>query len=227
MLSLVKELMAFLAATVEQRGLAVTGTVVEGRTTRRLIVELCRGSEISLEAEFGFHIQRSGELVVTWTTRFRWPKAEEMLRDLRPPSPYGPDVPEIRKAQTQLYPIASLCGVNDHKSDHVRFYPPEPDAVRRHVASVVNTLLQKVVPDFHPYCDVDVFSKAAMKPMAESRLEMAETAVAASLVAAGKRREFESWREACRNGFVGGGRLRLAVDYRERYMLAVESRLPD
>ncbi|MGJ4928553.1 hypothetical protein ACQR1I_14490 [Bradyrhizobium sp. HKCCYLS2038] len=225
MLSLVKELMAFLATTIEQRGLAVTGTVTEGRTTRRLIIELCRGPEISLEAEFGFHIKKGGELVVTWTTRFRWPKAEEMLRDLRPPSPYGLDVPEIRKARTQLYPIAALEMINGHKSDYVGFDPPQADAIRCHLVDVVNTLLQKVVPDFHPYCDVEVFSRAAMEPMAKSRLEMGETAVAASLVAAGKRREFESWREACRNGFVGRGRL--AVNYREQYMQALESRLPD
>ncbi|WP_316178808.1 hypothetical protein [Bradyrhizobium sp. SZCCHNRI1009] len=234
MLSLVKELMAFLVSTVEQQGLAVRGTVVEGRRTRRLIIELCRGPEIRLEAEFGFHIQKRGALHVTWTTWFRWPKPEEMLRDLRPPSPYdGPDVPEIRKARTQLYAIAGLRPVNDHKSNHVYFFPPEADAVRCHLVDVVDTLLQKVLPDFQPYCDVDIFSRAAMEPMAKSRLEMMQINVAAILAAAGKRREFEAWREACRNGFVGPGRRNAtgtqasAVAYQEKYMLALESRLLD
>ncbi|XUM21196.1 hypothetical protein ACRAVF_28115 [Bradyrhizobium oligotrophicum S58] len=233
MLSLVKELTAFLVSTVEQRDLVVRGTVVEGRRTRRLTIELCPGPEISLEAEFGFHIQKSGELLVTWTTSFRWPKAEEMLRDLRPPSPYGPDVPEIRKARTQLYPIALLRPVNDHKSNHVYFYPPEADAIRCHLVDVVDTLLQKVLPDFQPYCDVDIFSRAAMEPMAKSRLELMEINVAAILAAAGKRREFEAWRKACRNGFVGPGRRNAtgtqasAVAYQEKYMLALQSRLLD
>jgi hypothetical protein len=191
--------------------------------------------EISLEAEFGFHIKKGGALLVTWTTWFRWPKPEEILRDLRPQSPFSPDVPEVRKAQTQLYPMAVLRVVNDHKSNHVYFYPPEADALRCHLVDVVDTLLRNVVLDFRSYCDIDIFSRVATEPMAKSRLELGEIVVkvAAILAAAGKRREFEAWREACRNGFVGPGWRNAtgtqasAVAYQEKYMLALESRLTD
>jgi len=226
-------LMEALPAMVNRRGLEVLGNVTEGTTTRRLMFELCRGSQISLQPEFGFHLQKDRTVRVTWTIALRWPIAEEMLRDLRPPSPYGPDVltPQVLEARSTLYPIAQLRVCEDPayfaRPSPARFAPSEFSTMPDLVANVLDILVGRVASEFCSYCDIDELGQVAVEPEAKSRLLMAPMNVAAILVAARKRHEFEAWREAYRNGFVGPRfRGREVNEWHEQYMSSLEGRLP-
>ena len=228
-----KVLLEGLSAMLNRRGLKVLGNVTEGATTRRLIFELCRGSQISLQPEFGFHLQKDRTVLVAWRTALRWPNAEEMLRDLRPPSPYGPEVltPEVVEARNMLYPIAQLLVCDDTayftRASPVRFRPSEFNTIPDLIANVVENLVEKVAPNFSSYCEIEELCRVVVEPEAKSRLLMPPMNVAAILVAAGKRHEFEAWREAHRKGFAGAPVWRLKVKERdEQYMSSLQGRLP-
>jgi hypothetical protein len=233
MASPIDKLLALISAMVDRRGLKVLGNVAEGTRTRRLIFELCHGSQISLQVEFGFHIKKDRTLLITWTSSLRWLVPEEMLRDLRPPSPYGSEVstPEVLEARNMLYPIAQLRVCEDPtyfaRPSPVGFLPSEVSVIPDFVANAVDILVEKVSREFCYYCDIDELSRAAMEPEMKSRLLMAPMNVAAILVAAGKRREFEAWRDSYRNGLLGAPTWRSEVrELHEQYMSALESRLP-
>jgi hypothetical protein len=214
------------------RALKVLAVLAEGMRTRRVVVELCRGPEISLQTKFGFHAQKDGTLLVAYSTVFRWPRAEEIMRDLRspPPSDPGTFTPEILEAQNALYPIALLRVDEDSKyfdrPSPVRFAPSELEMIPALLAEVVDVLVEKVIPQFSCYCDADQLARVAPEPLAKSRLETDPMRVATILAAAGKKQEFRIWREAYRNGFIGGAiARRKARQHHERYMSALESRL--
>jgi hypothetical protein len=209
------------------RALKVLAVLAEGTTTQRVVVELCHGPEISLQTRFGFHAQKDGTLLVTYSTVFRWPRAEEIERDLRPPPPGDPGTftPEMLEAQNALYPIASLRIDEDSKyfdrPSPVRFASSEFEMIPALLAEVVDVLVEKVIPQFSCYCDADQLARAAPEPLAKSRLEMPPMSVATILAAAGKKQEFRIWREAYRNGFIGKRKGRQTDDY----MSALENRL--
>jgi hypothetical protein len=218
------------SAVVNQRGIKVLKIVTEGTTTRRVLFELCRGPEISLQSELGFHLQKDRGVLVTWTLPLRWPRAEEMLRDLRPPSPYGADVltAEVLEARAMLYPIAQLRIDEDPayfaRPSPVKLAPTELETISALVGDVVEILVKRVAPEFCSYCDIDELSRMAVEPEAKSRLLMAPMDIPTILAAAGKRQEFEAWREAYRKKFI----VRDDVKERhEKYMSALKSRLPN
>jgi hypothetical protein len=209
------------------RALKVLAVLAEGTRTRRVVVELCHGPEISLQTRFGFHAEKDGTLSVTYSTVVRWPRAEEIERDLRPPPPGDPATftPEMLEAQNALYPIASLRVHDGSKyfdpPSPVRFASSEFEMIPALLAEVVDVLVEKVIPQFFCYCDADQLARAAPEPLAKTRLEMPPMSVATILAAAGKKQEFRMWREAYRNGFIGKRKGRQTDDY----MSALESRL--
>jgi hypothetical protein len=213
------------------RALNVLAVLAEGTRTRRAVVELSHGPEISLQTGFGFHAQKDGTLSVTYSTVVRWPRAEEIIRDLRPPPPGDPGTftPEMLEAQNALYPIALLRVDEDSKyfdrPSPVRFASSEFEMIPGLLAEVVDVLVEKVIPQFSCYCDADQLARAAPEPLAKSRLDMQPMCVATILAAAGKKQEFWIWREAYRNGFIGSAiARRKALPHLERYMSALESR---
>ena len=221
-----------LRAIVTARGLKVLRTIVEGARTRRLVLELCRREEIWLESGFGLHVLKDRRLSVTYTIWVRWPRAETMLRDARPPSPYGESamIPQVLEARSMLYPIAGLTLGGDpayFARDEASFAPSQFDLIPELFSQVVNILVDRVVPEFCGYCDPHELARAATQPEAKSRLLMSHITVAAILAAAGKAQEFETWRQACRHGLVAPRQRRPDVQERdELYMNALARFLP-
>lgn len=198
-----------LSGLVSARGGSVLEIVVEDAKNRRLVAELCRGLEIRLEAIFGIHKERDRSFSITYRISVRWLKAEEMMRDFRPPSPIDVDglSPEVVEARKQLYPIAQLRICEDaayfeHPSP-VRFELSNLEMARLALSEVVDALFSKIVPEFSRYCDPNELGRAAMIHEPKSHLLLLPINVAVILAAAGKWDEFCAWRQAYRNGFLG------------------------
>jgi hypothetical protein len=219
-----------LQALAKARALKVLAVATEGTRTRRIVVELCHGPEISLQTSFGFHAEKNGTLSVTYSTVVRWPRAEEIERDLRPPLPGDPATftPHMLEGRNALYPIALLRIDGDSeyfdRPNPARFASSEFEMIPALLAEIVDVLVEKVIPEFSCYCDVDQLARAAPEPLAKSRLEMPPMTVPTILAAAGKMQEFRTWREAYRKGLVEYTiRKPEARQRAEHYMSALEN----
>lgn len=217
---------------IEARGLTLLSTLADDFKVSA-VVELRTGAEISLQLEFSFHERKDGALSLIYGFLVRWPRAEQMFRDLRPPPSH--DINELPRAvieyRNRLHPIAQLR-IGEDKSYFSRPSPVELGAsesrlIAQALAEVVDASIETVIPEYSRYCDPDELSRAAPKPERISRLLTHPMTVATILVAAGKRQEFERWRSAYRSGFMGKPRKPRVQERDEQYMAALEGRLSE
>jgi hypothetical protein len=193
--------------------LQVLEIVNESTKTKRVIIKLCSDSEICLQMELGFHKGRDLDITYAWP--IRWPRAEKMLNDLRPPSPYdmsGWDAEvraEINEARNTLYPIAQLRlehGGYFSSPNRERFEFTELNRIQPLLEEMLCVTMRAVDQQFHAYCDPDRLALLALEPDSETLLLTTPMAVGAMLVAAGKRKEFTAWKEAYTSGDLRGHR---------------------
>lgn len=218
---------------VETRGLKLLCTVADD-STPSAVVELCRGAEISIQLRFGFHEEKDRALSLAYVLLVRWPKAEQMFRDLQPAPSY--DINELpREAiewRNRLHPIAHLRLYEDksyfRRPSPVKLEASELKLIPQVLAEVVDTSVGRVISEYSKYCDPDELARAALEPERKSRLLMHPMIVATILIAAGKRQEFERWRAAYRSGFIGKPTRKPKVQERgEQYMAALEGQLSE
>jgi hypothetical protein len=198
------------------------------------IVELWTGAEISLQSRFAFHERRDGALSLVYDFLVRWPRAEQMFRNLQPPPSYDiNELPrEVIEWRNRLHPIAQLR-ISEDKSYFSRPSPieleaSEPKLIAQVLAELVDASIERVIPEYSRYCDPNELVRAALEPEPISRLLTPPMSIATILVAAGKRQEFERWRSAYRSGFMGKPTRKPRVQERdEQYMAALEGQLSE
>jgi hypothetical protein len=196
------------ADVLSTRAMPVLASTAEDSRTRRVTSVLFQGSEIGLQPEFGFHLNRDATLSVTYTLVLRWPRAEQIHRDLRPTSPYDEELPpEVLEIRRALYPIAQLRITEDlsyfpHPSP-MEFESSEAGPIRTRIEDVADILVNTVLPEFSRYCEPRVFADLARLPERQSRLLISPDNAAIILALAARRAEFLAWADACRRGERG------------------------
>jgi hypothetical protein len=229
-------LMERLRSLLEERGFRVLEIWREEASRKtgsadeviRLRTELCRGPEISLKARFSLGPNRTGALDLNRTVEFRWPRAEEAIRDLKPAPPYSDEqlrsegatdamIRRMHEARAQLYPIALVA-----TSDVSHAATPDAAMNSQLLAQAADSLVSDVVPRFSPYCDSQQLVSAALMPAKQSHLHLDAIRVAIILVFAGKRREFQAWCNGPRHTSKGP----VATPFEQHYFSALIARLP-
>jgi len=190
------------------RAMSVLASTADDSRTRRVTGVLFQGSEIALQPEFGFHLNRDATLSVTYTLVLRWPRAEQISRDLRPETPYEEGLsPEALEARRALYPIAQLRITEDpsyfpHPSP-MECEPSAAGSIRARVEGVADILVNTVLPEFSRYCEPRVLADLAKLPERQSRLLVPPHGVAIILALAASRADFLAWADVCREGEMG------------------------
>jgi hypothetical protein len=161
------------------RGLKLL-TVSVDEDSRHPVIELCRGPEISLQARINFTPRSHGSILVQYCVTVRWPRAEEIDRDLRGESPYAASqllaegmspetVDKVFAARRELHPIATFVL---KRADS--FFPGvAPDAIElvpTFLAHAADVLRSRFIPGFWRYCDPDNLAQAATSSTNESHL---------------------------------------------------------
>jgi hypothetical protein len=189
------------------RGLKLLAVSVD-MDSRHVGIELCRGPEISLQARFNFTPRSRSGVLVQYGAIVRWPRAEEIARDLRGESPYAapqllaegmsPEaVDMVFAGRRELYPVATFVF---RQADS--FFPGvAPDAfelVPTFLAHAADVFRSRFVPEFWRFCDPDNLAQAATSSTNESHLSFPHLNAGIVLVAAGREQEFAAWRKAYR-----------------------------
>jgi len=169
--------------------------------------ELYRGTAISLQGQFSASEDPKSGISIARNLLLRWPRAEKLLKELRPDasrlfvsqsSKFDPSEAvayrRISKARRRIYPIAHIS------TKHVEFRFESIDEAMRSpkLDQAVNELREEIVPRFSAYCDLENLARMVIVPAKESYLHIHPMNVATTLAAAGRRRDFEAWREAYR-----------------------------
>jgi hypothetical protein len=127
--------------------------------------------------------------------------------------------------RNRLWSIALLTidrrGLYFKRHSPVSFGASEVEKIPKFLTHVTDALVETVIPAFSGYCDVSELARAAPLPEQESWLLISPRNVAAILVAAGKRQEFEAWKRAYRKGAFGKP---TPID--DHYMTALQTQLP-
>jgi hypothetical protein len=189
------------------RGLKLLAVSVD-MDSRHAAIELCRGPEISLQARFQFTPKSRGSILVQYGATVRWPRAEEIARDLRGESPYAASqllaegmspeaVDKVFAARRELYPIATFV-LRQADSFFPGVAPAAFELIPTFLAHAADVFRSRFIPEFWRYCDPDNLAQAATSSTNESHLSFPRLDAGIVLFAAGKEQEFAAWRKAYR-----------------------------
>jgi hypothetical protein len=207
----IKPVIGRLGALLEERGFRawdigaeeLPGWIKSEYGLARLHAEVFRGKEISIQIRFSLGENRIGGLVLHRSVTLRWPRAEEMLRELWPEFSdteeqllrgKGATDKAIQRSRDQRAELRPIVWLMMADSD-LTVFTPERALNSPLLAQAVNAVVTEVIPKYSTYCDIERLVSAVLEPPNLREFYANPVDAATILVAAGKRREFFAWRD--------------------------------